>query len=367
MTLAEIKDNILKKANLVNVIQKYVKLKKQGKDFFGLCPFHNEKTPSFTVDPVKQIFKCFGCGSGGDVIEFIMKKESISFVDSLSFIAKTEFIPISFDEQHKPESKREYKPIEVIPRDVFTKSLKQYEENNFYLWLSEILGEERALKEMFKWYVGTAKNNGTIFWQIDQMGRCRNGQRIVYKKDGHRDKEIAPKRFWEKGHNYTPCLFGEHQLRHATKNSVIGIVESEKTAILASIYIPTFAGKDIYWMASLGSNGMTEDKITPLRGLTVVLCPDFHYASRAVWGAVKMRKKIVDGVRKMDQDGEIDEDYVPVGKKLARIGCKVMFYDPLPSINDGSDLADWLIHEVPPDEIEQANEDELIIPEIPFE
>ena len=79
----EIKDQI----NIVNIISEYVELKKSGNNYIGLCPFHNEKTPSFTVSNQKSIFHCFGCGEGGDVITFIMKKENLTYPDAIYFLA----------------------------------------------------------------------------------------------------------------------------------------------------------------------------------------------------------------------------------------------------------------------------------------
>ena len=73
--------------DIVGVISEYVKLEKKGKNFFGKCPFHNEKTASFSVEPVKQIFHCFGCGKGGNVIHFIMSIENLDFPEALRFLA----------------------------------------------------------------------------------------------------------------------------------------------------------------------------------------------------------------------------------------------------------------------------------------
>lgn len=73
--------------DIVEVISDYVKLDKKGKNYFGRCPFHNEKTASFSVEPVKQIFNCFGCGKGGNVIHFIMSIENMDFPEALKFLA----------------------------------------------------------------------------------------------------------------------------------------------------------------------------------------------------------------------------------------------------------------------------------------
>jgi DNA primase len=74
-------------SDIISVVSEYVNLKKKGKNFWGLCPFHSEKTPSFSVDPDKQIFKCFGCGKGGDVFSFVMDKKGLSFAEALAELA----------------------------------------------------------------------------------------------------------------------------------------------------------------------------------------------------------------------------------------------------------------------------------------
>lgn len=79
-----IKDNI----DIVDLISDYVQLKKTGANYIGLCPFHNEKTPSFTVSDVKNIFHCFGCGEGGDGVSFIMKRENLDYPQALRFLAE---------------------------------------------------------------------------------------------------------------------------------------------------------------------------------------------------------------------------------------------------------------------------------------
>ena len=75
--MAQISENTIElvrtSADIVDVISGYMELKKKGRNFFGLCPFHGEKTPSFSVNQEKQIYKCFGCGTGGGVINFIME------------------------------------------------------------------------------------------------------------------------------------------------------------------------------------------------------------------------------------------------------------------------------------------------------
>lgn len=79
---------IIDTAEITEVVQDFVNLKKRGVNYLGLCPFHNEKTPSFTVSPSKGIYKCFGCGKGGNAVNFIMEHEHLSYPESLKYLAK---------------------------------------------------------------------------------------------------------------------------------------------------------------------------------------------------------------------------------------------------------------------------------------
>src|SRR3989338_5572021 len=94
-----IPDNVLGEiaaANeIVETISSYLPLKKAGKDFKALCPFHGEKTPSFTVSASKQIFHCFGCGAGGDVIGFVMKMERMEFPEAVEWLAQRKGIRLA--------------------------------------------------------------------------------------------------------------------------------------------------------------------------------------------------------------------------------------------------------------------------------
>jgi DNA primase len=83
-----IAEKVKQQADIVRVVGEYVRLKKTGKDFSGLCPFHQEKTPSFTVSPLKQIFYCFGCGKGGDVYNFVMDMEKCEFPEAVKLVAE---------------------------------------------------------------------------------------------------------------------------------------------------------------------------------------------------------------------------------------------------------------------------------------
>ena len=81
-------DEVRQSNDIVDIISQYVHLKRSGRNYFGLCPFHNEKSPSFSVSPDKQIFHCFGCGVGGNVFSFLSKIENISFIEAVQNLAR---------------------------------------------------------------------------------------------------------------------------------------------------------------------------------------------------------------------------------------------------------------------------------------
>ena len=89
-------EEIRTSSNIVDIIGEYTDLKRAGNSYKGLCPFHNEKTPSFTVDDKKQLFHCFGCGAGGDVVSFIMQKEGLTYPESLEYLANKAGIRIEY-------------------------------------------------------------------------------------------------------------------------------------------------------------------------------------------------------------------------------------------------------------------------------
>ena len=111
-------------ADIVDIVSEAVLLKKAGKNFIGLCPFHTEKTPSFTVSPHKQIFYCFGCGSGGNVFSFLMKQEGLSFPETARRLAKRYGIdlpirPLSPDQKKKISEKESLLDINRRAMDFF--------------------------------------------------------------------------------------------------------------------------------------------------------------------------------------------------------------------------------------------------------
>lgn len=97
--------------DIVEVVSGYVKLEKKGRSYWGLCPFHNEKTPSFSVEPNKQFFYCFGCNKGGSVIHFIMNIENLEFVEALKFLADRAGIALPETEDPQEREKAEQRKV----------------------------------------------------------------------------------------------------------------------------------------------------------------------------------------------------------------------------------------------------------------
>ncbi len=102
--MSSITEQIKEYVDIVDLISQYVQLKKRGSNYFGLCPFHHEKTPSFSVNPKGQFFHCFGCGESGDVITFLMKIENLEFKDAVKELIERYNIPVEFKETQKEDS-----------------------------------------------------------------------------------------------------------------------------------------------------------------------------------------------------------------------------------------------------------------------
>ena len=133
----EIIDEVRQTNDIVDIISQYVHLKRSGRNYFGLCPFHNEKSPSFSVSPDKQIFHCFGCGVGGNVFTFLTKIEGISFVEAVQTLAERSNIQLPTLENNQDSKKEELK-AKVYKVNEFT---AQFYHENLYKPESKIAQE----------------------------------------------------------------------------------------------------------------------------------------------------------------------------------------------------------------------------------
>ena len=157
-------EKVKQQADIVRVVGEYVRLKKTGKDFSGLCPFHQEKTPSFTVSPIKQIFYCFGCGKGGDVYNFVMDMEKCEFPEAVKMIAEKCGIAIPRQKQRSPEERKENQQRSVLvemhreAQTFFVKQLQGTAEGKLARAYLEDRGLDKATIERFG--IGYAPSGG---------------------------------------------------------------------------------------------------------------------------------------------------------------------------------------------------------------
>ena len=110
-------DELIARSDIVDVVSGYVALQRKGGNLFGLCPFHNEKTPSFSVSPDKQIYHCFGCKKGGGVINFIMEIENLTFPEAVRFLAKRANLPVPEDDGPQDGADRLRRRVLELNRD----------------------------------------------------------------------------------------------------------------------------------------------------------------------------------------------------------------------------------------------------------
>src|SRR6266481_2926349 len=123
-------EKVKQQADIVRVVGEYVRLKKSGQNFTGLCPFHAEKSPSFAVHPTKQIYHCFGCGVGGDVFKFVMEMEKCAFPEAIRIVAEKCGISIPRPKERSPEERKENQQRTVLVemhREAQTFFVKQLE------------------------------------------------------------------------------------------------------------------------------------------------------------------------------------------------------------------------------------------------
>ena len=112
----ELVEEVRMKSDIVDVISGYVKIQKKGSSYFGLCPFHNEKSPSFSVSQGKQMYYCFGCGAGGNVFTFLMEYENYSFPEAVKALAERAGVNLpeaEYNEEARKKESRRTKLLEV--------------------------------------------------------------------------------------------------------------------------------------------------------------------------------------------------------------------------------------------------------------
>lgn len=157
-------DRVKQQADIVRVVGEYVRLKKSGQNYTGLCPFHAEKSPSFAVHPTKQIYHCFGCGVGGDVFKFVMEMEKCPFPESIRIVAEKCGIAVPQPRERSPEERQENQQRSVlvemhrVAQAFFTKQLESTAEGKVARAYLEDRGVNKAVIDQFE--IGYAPSGG---------------------------------------------------------------------------------------------------------------------------------------------------------------------------------------------------------------
>ncbi len=184
-------EEIKSRSDIVKVISDYIKVQQSGANYKGLCPFHGEKTPSFYINTSKQIYKCFGCGEGGDVINFIMKIENLEFMDAVKLLAKDCGVEINtnMDEQSKirMEKIKKFQDLNTeAARYYFSNLIKQ--KNYGYEYLRKRGLDDKIIKKFGLGYAPKSWTN-LMDYLIDKgydketLVECGL---VTYKKDGNK-------------------------------------------------------------------------------------------------------------------------------------------------------------------------------------
>lgn len=129
MNFDDKKNEILQKTDIVQLIGESIRLFRRGSNYIGLCPFHDEKTPSFTVSMEKQFYKCFGCGKSGNAITFVMEHNGLTFIEALKFLAGKAGIPFEFEQQNERNENKQSELLTAmeVATDFFIDNLKTRE------------------------------------------------------------------------------------------------------------------------------------------------------------------------------------------------------------------------------------------------
>ena len=183
-------EEIRQSNDIVDVISQYMNLKRSGRNYFGLCPFHNEKSPSFSVSPDKQIFHCFGCGVGGNVITFIMKIEGCSFVEAIQMLASRANIQLPTLENNQDTAK------EILKSKVHkvNEFAAEFYHKNLYTPNAK-MGQEYVKKRQLS-------NETLKAFKIGYSGKFNELYQAL-KKEGFEDQEILESGLVNRNNNGT--------------------------------------------------------------------------------------------------------------------------------------------------------------------
>lgn len=182
-------------ADIYNIVSSYVNLKKSGKNFMGLCPFHKEKTPSFIVDTGTQLYHCFGCGAGGDVISFVMKAENLSFLESVELLAKKVGYDLKYVEakhNEEPDARNKLFEINELAKKYFNYIL--FKSKNGARALNYLISRKISSETLQIFEVGYSLDNWDNFTNFAKSRKhlesdlVQTGLSIASQKENQRSK-----------------------------------------------------------------------------------------------------------------------------------------------------------------------------------
>lgn len=333
-------DNIIQQAKNVSILEivgTFTTLRRHGNGFIGLCPFHDENTPSFNVQVTKG-YKCFGCdAAGANAIDFLMAIENIPFVDAVQKVLGAGGVYVGDSQYLKPMQRKQAvikQTVDVIPDAVLQANFRAYKSNQLFVFLSNWLGEDVADSIATKYGLASCNYLGkgsTLFIQRDDKNNIRQIKAMLFnvatgkrcKEKEHEPKiigrQILAKQLTRRYEsiNLVQCYFGSHLLMGNT--SPVALVESEKTCMIASLFYPSYV-----WLATGGKNGCRwydKDIVNVLKGRDVYLFPD------------------ADAVE--DWRSRIIEIKQATGGKVVLID--IMDGKPAPKGKEKYDIADFLI------------------------
>ena len=277
-----------------------------------LCPLHDDHHPSLHLNTPRNIFKCFSCGKGGDVISLVMQVRSLSFPDACEWLVREFCVSVTPSEgsgkryvvSGYPQQSTCGGPVEstcgepacpepaesvesTLNVQLVTKSMSVKSDFCKSVVSCGYLTEQQLQHAVQRYRLGMSRDGGVVFWQIDERQQVRTGKVMYYLPDCHRIKTRNPtwvhtllKNSLPKGFTLHRCLFGQHLLmsdgrgersdgRSMNREPVICIVESEKTAVICSEHFP-----DCIWMACGGLQMLSAPMLQPLTPYKVVIFPD---------------------------------------------------------------------------------------------
>lgn len=352
-------ESIKETMQIAEVVSDFTDLKQRRAYMVGLCPLHEEKTPSFHVYIKTGTYKCYGCGAGGDAIDFLRRKTGEGYPEVLKYLAGKYNIPIegvgqgSIKPKKKKQAAKPSPPVDFIPLELYDPLLDEslFPQNNYFIFLSSLFGEEKVLNHFRSRGLGTSSvfrnDNGyaVTFPYFDREGRLRQVKAVAYNpetgkriKNGHSKIMAIGKDLLNNDEaNLSNCFYNEIELSERPTAPVM-IFESEKTADILSLFNP----EGFIYLAAGGQNGCkwyTPEDIqrvaTLLKGREVILMPDLH-----------------NGIKKKPDEKTPFESWTAKAAELRKAGLDVICSDDLEQIaseedrNEKLDYADFVIRDL---------------------